>query len=179
MYAILSRSEQVKPELKASCLAFSPERMVNLAALSMYDSRHSQTESQSGSQHRSSSVKEELSCRDGDDVFRMVSSLEDDLWNSQAAHIIPHARGDKIRQPRLARFLPISVSFQWMKLIVQSRPQEVDDDLQDLENINDIRNEFLASPALNGAMSRATCSVMVVSILNSKDILFDLMDDSY
>jgi len=63
----------------------------------MHADKSSEYESQTSSQCRNSRFREELMRRDGDDIFRMVSSEDDDLLNSEEIYIIPHAREGEVR----------------------------------------------------------------------------------
>ena len=45
---------------------------------------------------------------------------------------------------------------------MSNRPVEVDYDLQDLEDVDDIRNGFMADSQLNKAMTEEACGIMVV-----------------
>ena len=38
---------------------------------------------------------------------------------------------------------------QWFKLIIQNRPHDDDDDIEELNDINDVRNGFFANRAIH------------------------------
>jgi len=63
----------------------------------MYGDKSSEYESQTSSQCLNSRFREELMRRDGDDIFKLVPSEEDDFLNSEGIHIIPHAREGEVR----------------------------------------------------------------------------------
>ncbi|KIJ27646.1 hypothetical protein M422DRAFT_238976 [Sphaerobolus stellatus SS14] len=92
--------------------------------------------------------RKDLLARDGRCIFTQFPG-------GDAVHIIPYARGD-----------------QWLQLLINNRPHEDEDDMDDLKSICDIRNGFI----LTGSVHKSGFDPRLAAILKTPNRILQMAD---